>query len=628
MNHFQLSRSLLLSFCLTLFLLAPVTHAGYTDGKWHDIGNGWEYLFSASNPTFGGNIGVYKHQGYFRFYYNYSSQQWNDWSNAANTWSKLGPAGTSSNEWLGDGNWHNFSDGRSYLYTDHISVWKDQGYYRFYYNYLAGLWHGFANGPNIWSDIGATGVSAEYLGDSKWHTVGNDLQYLYYKHSSVWKVNDKFRFYHNYLAGQWMDYSDATATWSNIGSSGLTSAFIGDGTPHNMGKGYQFTYDKGSDKARFLWDAGHDYRKSMSTGSWEQLIGESWESSWASLVKTPQLIERDGQSYFYNQEGMWQYNPQTNTFTKVFTGTGTFPISSSLLLNGQFYYGDDDGSGGRDIWRYDPSTNLSNVVFDCSQYDLVPGGSNYTSYNIADGRLYISLREEFYRYPEYNFKNQTFLYEPGTNSVTRVSAPFNGVIQYTTLNGDIYIYSHLQNSFYIKSWVLYRYDPDRDKTTAIVVSDQHPLNITSLTAINEKLYFIDALGLKRYDPDTNVVTMLCQGADQSRITLLDGDIYFRYGGYIRRYDPDSNSIKNVFEAENIKIQDFTAANGDLYFTYSTGSSTKLWRYDPDNNTSVSVFGGTGSVSSVYSKLGDLYFYYDDGNGGRDFWRYDPRRSDL
>jgi hypothetical protein len=316
---------------------ASVSSAFLGDGAWHNVGTGLSYKYFS-----GGDYSNWLVNGNMRFAYTYNNGWWADYSSGANTWSLVGPAGLSS-AFLGDGGWHTVGTGVSYKYfsSGDYSNWLVNGNMRFAYTYGNGLWADYSSGANTWSLVGSAGVASAFLGDGAWHNVGTGLSYKYFSSGdySNWLVSGRLRFAYTYGTGLWADYSSATKTWSVLGAPGLSSAFLGDGSPHMLDTTWSYTYS-GTTGTWTNATLGRDlFTYNYGSGQWQN---QGSDLTWENLGPTGLSSAFLGDGSPHPLDSAWSY---------VFSGTtGTW--TNATLGRGLFEYNYGDGQ-----WRDQGTTD-------------------------------------------------------------------------------------------------------------------------------------------------------------------------------------------------------------------------------------------------------------------------------
>jgi len=250
---------------------------GYTSGQWYHSGDTLSWLYLGNSGLSGkfvgsgylcdlGNGFTYKycasyHDGYFkegdsyRFRYGYTSGQWYHSGNTL-AWRLLGSTGRCA-AFVGSGHLCDLGNGFTYWYYAryHDGYFKEGAADRFRYRYTSGQW--YHSGDTLsWQLLGNTGLSAAFLGSGYLCDLGNGFTYWYYAryHDGYFRVGDSYRFRYRYTTGQWC-HSGVTLSWKALGDSGLTAAFMGDGSPHDLGTWWgnlwKFTYNATEGRGEF-----------------------------------------------------------------------------------------------------------------------------------------------------------------------------------------------------------------------------------------------------------------------------------------------------------------------------------------------------------------------------------------
>jgi hypothetical protein len=263
------------------------------DGQWQAYTTGWSYMWISS-----GNYAIWRNDaiGWGRFVYGYTNRQWFDGS-----WSAIGTSGASS-AFMGDSAWHNLNNGWSYYYTTSgdYAVWKNNaiGLGRFTTAYGSKQWYDAS-----WNPIGTSGASTAFMGDSAWHNLNNGWSYYYTTSGdyAVWKNNaiGLGRFITAYGPKQWYDSS-----WNPIGTSGASTAFIGDGAWHNLNNGWSYSYGASPDES--YWSTNSSTRFCYQNGS-----GRWWNrgdyGNWYTLGPTNVSSAFIGDGAWHTLDSIWSY---------------------------------------------------------------------------------------------------------------------------------------------------------------------------------------------------------------------------------------------------------------------------------------------------------------------------------
>jgi hypothetical protein len=299
------------------------------DGQWQVYSPGWSYMWMSS-----GNYAIWRNDaiGWGRFVYAYTPGQWFDGS-----WNSIGNNGASS-AFIGDGAWHNLNNGWSHYYTTSgdYAVWMNNavGWGRFVTAYGPKQWF-----DGSWNPIGTSGASTAFLGDGTWHDLNNGWSYNYVASSdyAVWKNNAVGwgRFVYAYTPGQWYDGS-----WNKIGVGSTSSAFLGDGTWHDLNNGWSYDYISAYDYAAWKNNAIGSVRfiSVYTQGQW-------FDGTWNKIggTGTSMAFLGDGGWHSLNDGWRFQYSSDVGYYgSQADPGSG-WKFSYSFL----------DG-----IWKYQTSFGI------------------------------------------------------------------------------------------------------------------------------------------------------------------------------------------------------------------------------------------------------------------------------
>jgi len=180
-----------------------------------------------------------------RLRYNYDDGQW--WNiGDYGDWQTLSATGLTS-DFIADGSLHDLGNGFSIAYDSSrdLAFFKEGDYWRLFYSYDAGQWYnigwGTGGAHGGWNTLGGSGLNAEFLGWSGWHTLGNGWDFSYdtaldigYFRTDVYKAVQYERFAYEYLAGAWMQHGP-TGDWSEFSGTGMAARFIADGCLFGLG---------------------------------------------------------------------------------------------------------------------------------------------------------------------------------------------------------------------------------------------------------------------------------------------------------------------------------------------------------------------------------------------------------
>ena len=282
-----------------------------------------------------------------------------------------------SASFLGDGNSHTLGTGSNWSYqfvydsavsNEWVGQWTDSNVSAivpvFEYAYATGQWYDQGLNGKVGSGfnvLGESGLSASFMGDGNSHTLGT---------GSSWSFQYAYDDYYDFWVGQWTDSNVISATpvyqqyygnlsqsgiqWNNPGVSStvpifeydyvdgywlhqgpiasggnfvylgnqMTSAFVGDGSSHDLGSGsdwsYQYTYDSGNNVWVGQWtdskvsSAVPLFEYAYATGQWYQQGVSACGYSLLGLTnQSPQLIDNfDGvysQTSWISLDGYWYF---------------------------------------------------------------------------------------------------------------------------------------------------------------------------------------------------------------------------------------------------------------------------------------------------------------------------------
>jgi hypothetical protein len=360
------------------------TFLGNASIGWYlPVGNGWNYGYDTRN-----DVGYWKHgdNATFRFAYGYTEGQWCDQGYSA--WNKIGGKGVSST-FIGDGSLHDVNNGWSYQYL----VSGDSGYwmtsnnifsgkYRLAYFYPSGQWFDYGD---TWRALGSPGVDSAFIGnaaigayyylDNGWYYGYNKDQDLAYWMNST--TPGTFRFAYCYYFAQWFDSghgAHGVAGWDKLGTAGISSAFIGDGSFHNVGTNDAWSYLYRSSEDKSLW---REYT-GVTRLAYEYTVGQWWDygaTGWNTLGGSGQ------NSDFIGNRSMWSIG-LPSTFDPSF-GSGdswfyswTFDSLSSYAVYTLAVVMHFHGGFNEDVYRYRYSDGMWQQKTSGGWVDLGPSGQS------------------------------------------------------------------------------------------------------------------------------------------------------------------------------------------------------------------------------------------------------------
>jgi hypothetical protein len=353
--------------------IAGLSSAFLGDGTWHDLKNGWSWLYTAS-----GDHSQWMNGTNLRFDYFYIPGQWYDYSPTTSTWSTLG-AGNVASTFIGDGTWHGLNDGWSYMFTSATDTgeWKFGANSRFRFAYTPGQWSDFATNPGVWSTLGTAGLSATFLGDGAVHDVYNNGSWIFSYNSAqdkgYWQDQTVQRFAFDYLNGQWFDTGAYDTGWTQLGAAGVASQFIGDGSWHTLNNGWQFIYATGV--GRWQDGFGERFKYDFASGQWSDLDANIvWNTLGIAGIKS-QFIG-DGTQYDLGLGAGWMYSYAANNGSYVFGAATRF----------SYDYGTGAWTDYAPTGAYQLGANLRSGTFI----------GNGLSHDLGNGWFYTYLADEGY----------------------------------------------------------------------------------------------------------------------------------------------------------------------------------------------------------------------------------------
>jgi hypothetical protein len=338
------------------------------DGQWQDFGGGWWYCWYSSSDTAYWKYGQSNPTSRFKYSYAGTGQWYN--SDLSSNWYTLGAAGAGET-FVGDGAWHNVnSNNWNYLYSaaGDYGRWYRNGLERFLYNYTSGQWSDHAAGnSSYWSTVGGAGVSSAFIGDGAWHNVNsNNWNYLYSAAGDYgrWYRNGLERFLYNYTSGQWSDHAAGNSPyWSTVGGAGVSSAFIGDGTWHNVNSdSWNYLYSAAGDYGTWNRNGLHRFFYNYNSGQWSDHAASN-SSYWSTVGGA-------GASSAFIGDGAW-HNVNSNNWCYLYSATGDYGTWHRNGLHRFVYY----YSSGQ--WSDHAASN--------SSYWSAVGGAGVSSAFIGDG---------------------------------------------------------------------------------------------------------------------------------------------------------------------------------------------------------------------------------------------------
>jgi len=628
----------------------------YGDGAWHDIGSGWQYRYASSV-----NSGYLLNSGVVRFGFDYGPGQWWHWGT---TWSPLSGTGLTEGDWVGDGAWHNLNNnGWSYRYISTISggYWNDGSITRFGYHYSAGQWWDNRNG---WLKLGPLGLSQAFIGDGTFHDFGAGWSYKYLTSlsSGYWNDGSITRFGYDYGAGQWWHLG---ISWHKLGAQGLSQAFVGDGTPHDLLDGFSYRYDAELGAGYWLVEGANRFRYEYLGGDWYHCgpVGDGFQlATGASARFLGEYTQADRLNTVYTGVSYWYDSPSGAGYW--WTGSGKRFLY--VYNNGQwFHYGPSDTVVGQNL-----STSGRSALFvgdytkssplECFYHD--EGGYRYWYYwyNLSSGIGYWSASSGGNPRYDYDYSNgQWFHYGPTDTTHQKLSADgvqvyakFPG--HYTGIGSDRLNLGNGYEYWYIMGagegyWSQagadrFKYTYGAGQWSNNIDAVWQPLGSGNASAafvgdgawhdVGDLNFLWDGV-LSYYDYDSNHYYRVdTSGAWEFRVAA-NASVWLDLPSGIT---PDGSWSPAQFVADiypgstDSGLWYLTVFNNTLYFSANDGThGLELWKYDGTTASMVAdIYSGTnGSYPQYLTVLNNaLYFSADDGTHGYELWKYDGTTASM
>lgn len=328
----------------------------------------------------------------------------------------------------------------------------------------------------------------------------------------------------------------------------------------------------------------------------------------------------------------------TVTQLQVRDNTETTEFGDDFVeLNGNLYFGADDGIHGFELWTYDGET-LSLVA------DLYDGSSGADFEDIVrfNDKLYMSA-EVLWQEVDYGAELVEFdgenikiidVNDGSSSSTPRHLTVFDGNLYFNADDG-------------ITGRELWKYDGSNLSQAAdIYAGEGNSSEPEDLIVYKGILYMqaedeVDGKELWSYNGTSATrVSDLNPGSGDaylSNMTVAGDKLFFRLQmnesvDVLYSYDGTSlNEIELVDEGGNSNPSNLVEYNGTLVFTGSDGiNGEELWQYDGTDVTMFEVNVGAGSADIVefFEFQDELYFGADDGTTGSDLWKFDGTEVSL
>lgn len=318
--------------------------------------------------------------------------------------------------------------------------------------------------------------------------------------------------------------------------------------------------------------------------------------------------------------------------------------SSPMYLTeygGELYFSADDGSSGRELWKYDPLNGTAELV-----EDFRPSGDSGPNFlEVFDGNLYFSARAE-----DEIFQ---FLYRHDGSNTERVTA-LTLPMHLEVYENELFMGAREESTGQQELW---SYDVVGTETLVADINQTTDDNVGSapyfLVEYNGELFYsaddgVNGRELWRYNvTDGALLAADINGSGSGLpqyLTVYEGDLYFQAddgstGRELWKYSGGSaNRITNLDSGtgNGLTSSEIVVYSGKLYFAGNDGSGVELWSYDAiaDEVSRVAVSdldpSGIGLMSTTYFSILDntLYFGGSDGSAGYELYRYDGSEVSL
>lgn len=306
--------------------------------------------------------------------------------------------------------------------------------------------------------------------------------------------------------------------------------------------------------------------------------------------------------------------------------------SSPMYLTeygGELYFSADDGSSGRELWKYDGSSAVRVSDINTS------GDASPQFLTVHDGSLYLSAKEAGETF--------AFLYRYNGSTLNRVTSLSNPA-HLQVYDSELYLGAFDDTS---NGQELWRYNGLSAGLAEDINTAADGSSFPSyLTEYNGTLYFQADDGtsgkeLWRYTTGggASLVEDLRSGSDgsvPSYLTVFDNNLYFQANDGatgVELWEYDGGTVSRITDlnsgsGDGLVSSEMVVYAGALYFVgYDGSSGYELWSYDGSNVTRVADLNpgsGHGLTYPSYFSVFDneLYFSGDDGSSGLELYKYD------
>ena len=649
-------------------LASGLTPSFLGDGVYHDMKNGWSYMYNAAI-----DYAYWRDGSDARLAYGYTGGQWND-TGLGGGWQRLASGLTPS--FLGDGVYHDMQNGWSYMYLASVdyAYWRNGSDARLAYGYTGGQWNDTGLGGG-WKTVG-TGVNPTFVGDGVYHDMNNGWSYMYYASIdyAYWRYGSAVRLAYGYSGGQWCNTGNGGG-WQTLGT-GVSPTFIGDGVYHDMQNGWSYRYFASVDYGE--WTGGAiNYRYYYGTGQWmvPNIAGTVWGNLGlpgqpASCMYdnlgnpvigggTPYWLTWYNNALYYSATDalhgreLWKWDGTVATLVAdinkgpdgLHLGYDSNPRDLTEY-NGALYFSADDGMGlTYQLWKYDGSTvtKLPNTAFLNPQNLAYRNSENVNDIIVYKNALYFSETEGVYTFGLYKYDGSTFThfgadyypYPPkSTPGVCLADDP-----QLTVFNDALYFTGGWKYEGSPGDYNLWKFDGSAFTGVGGTFGVNAPNYISNLRVSNGALYFSanDKGGASTHGQElwqctsSDVVSRVIDlntgnppgshpenSSNPSNLTDFNGALYFSanegidgYQCHPFKYVSSTNTVTRFDETVAglglLATEPFTVYNGQMLCETSVG---RVYMYDGSNwfLIATNTYGLWANNPRHYGVFNGHYFY--------------------
>ena len=157
--------------------------------------------------------------------------------------------------------------------SDTTKALSADGYALFLFKYEKNRWWHSSQSNQEWTPLSAEGVSASFVGDGRWHDLGNEWDYQFSSDTTkaLLQTDLEACFLYKYHKNQWWSRTRLEPTRSSLSVEGVNASFVADGEWHLLGSingaSWQYRYDT-------YYRSGDD--KPCGDGIWQRFAHGVW----------------------------------------------------------------------------------------------------------------------------------------------------------------------------------------------------------------------------------------------------------------------------------------------------------------------------------------------------------------